>query len=257
MSAVDLSRTFRLDLFYRDVLTRYPEKETLLDCLESLGPVFTPDRFGPWEPVRTPYERQAALAAWDWAMLFRKLKPSLWLTTTGLLGPRPRFSYFSVLGAVTRELEPLLENVLFTLAKPFDCQLGLLHVLTPADRPRGSKSGTINGLTSKITLTVTTQDLVRFLPDVYWGTLFGSAYIELFGRERLLSAPCFKAEEVSPQLIYLQMTEKLSDCLKKPDEVDAVRARVRAHLDCNAIFDPALPSDHEYAVPDFKMQAGL
>jgi hypothetical protein len=257
MFAAKLRPHFSLDVFYRDTLSTPQEGEILLERIESLGPLFTPDRFGRWEPVRTSYDRRAAVAAWGHCMLFRKRKPSVWIQTSGLLGPRPKLSSCSLGGALSSTLEPLLQSALLTVAFPFDCQFGLLHILTPADPPRGFKSRTVDDLTGKLSLLVATQHLLAYLPDVYWGTLFGSAYIDLFGRERLLSAPCFKAEEVAPQLIYLQMTEKLSDCLKKPDEVDAVRARVRAHLDCNAIFDPALPSDHEYAVPDFKMQAGL
>lgn len=252
-----MSTDFGLNLLYRDLLSTPTDGERLLESVASLGPLFLPDRFGRWEPVRTAYSQQAALEVWNWLMLFRKLKPSLWMQTSGLLGPRPSLSSFSIRGASPRLIEFLLPGALDTLARPFDCQLGLLHILTPGDVLRGLKSRTVNFFTGKLSLKVATQHLVVSLPDVYWGTLFGSAYIELFGRDRLLSAPCFKAEEISADRIYLQMTERLSDCLKKPAEVDAVRERVRAHLGCNAIFDPALPADHEYAVPDFRMQAGL
>jgi hypothetical protein len=257
MCAARAGSGFELHVFYRDRLTSRSEGERLLLALEGLGPHFLPDRFGRWEPVRQVYDLQAVISAWSWLMLFNKKKPRLSMMSFGIIGPKPCLSSFSIRGTPSRQMIDILPSSAIDLATPFDSTFGYLHSLTPIDLKRGSRSHTVSHAEGREILLIGTQNLVRFLPDVYWGTLFGSAYIELFGRERLLSAPCFKAEEVSPQLIYLQMTEKLSDCLKKPDEVDAVRARVRAHLDCNAIFDPALPSDHEYAVPDFKMQAGL
>jgi hypothetical protein len=257
MCAAKVRADFDLHVLCRDQLTSLSEGQQLLVALEKLGPFFRPERFGRWEPVRKPYDREGALKQWSWCMLFEKRKPRLSTSIFGLLGPTPNLSSVSTRGSFTEVMLPLLANACLELAKPFDCVFGYVHSLTSLDFSRGRQSQTIMISAQHVGLLIGAQQLERFLPDVYWGTLFGSAYIDLFGRERLLSAPCFKAEEVSPQLIYLQMTEKLSDCLKKPDEVDAVRARVRAHLDCNAIFDPALPSDHEYAVPDFKMQAGL
>ncbi len=65
---------------------------------------------------------------------------------------------------------------------------------------------------------------VRY-PDLKWISLFGKPYIELFGRDQLLSAPCYKVHEFGANLIGLQLTESIVDDI--PFEV---RSAVKKHL---------------------------
>jgi hypothetical protein len=69
-----------------------------------------------------------------------------------------------------------------------------------------------------------------FLPDVMWGTVLGPAYVELFGADRIRSAPAHQVVELASDLWYLQATERLPDCRDDPQRVGAVRDAVKDHL---------------------------
>ncbi len=65
---------------------------------------------------------------------------------------------------------------------------------------------------------------VRY-PDLKWISIFGKPYIELFGRDQLLSAPCYKVHEFGENIIGLQLTESIFDDLSLE-----VRSAVKKHL---------------------------
>jgi hypothetical protein len=67
-------------------------------------------------------------------------------------------------------------------------------------------------------------------PELHWINLFGRPYIELFGREKLLSAPCYKVEELAEGIIALQLTDNLFEPI--PEEM---RASVKKYL-CEQAF---------------------
>src|SRR5262249_36006558 len=45
------------------------------------------------------------------------------------------------------------------------------------------------------------------LPGIYWANFFGRPYIEFFGRDRLLAAPCYQVREISESLVLLLAAE--------------------------------------------------
>ncbi|NJL30059.1 MAG: hypothetical protein HC897_20275 [Thermoanaerobaculia bacterium] len=94
--------------------------------------------------------------------------------------------------------------------------------------------------------------LQQYLPDLYWLTIFGPPYVDLFGRERLLSAPAPIVEELPTGAILIQLSENMLDFRDRFEEVDRVRQAVKAHLDSDAFFDPAKGKDHKYNVPVFR-----
>ncbi|MFD1886473.1 hypothetical protein [Paenibacillus wenxiniae] len=65
---------------------------------------------------------------------------------------------------------------------------------------------------------------VRY-PELNWISIFGKPYIELFGRDQLLSAPCYKVHEFGENIIGLQLTESICDDLSFE-----VRSAVKKHL---------------------------
>ena len=84
-----------------------------------------------------------------------------------------------------------------------------------------------------------TCELIHCLPDMYWGVVFGKAYSDLFGMDKLLSAPAYHVEQLSDDAVYIQLSETLGDVLTNFDEVQAVREKVKEHLG-NAFFRPEL-----------------
>jgi hypothetical protein len=66
------------------------------------------------------------------------------------------------------------------------------------------------------------MQLRRWIPDLFWATVFGPAYVRLFGRETLLSVPAPVVTEISRDLIVVQLSESLSDMHERFEEVDRV-----------------------------------
>lgn len=63
------------------------------------------------------------------------------------------------------------------------------------------------------------------LPELKWITILGQPYIELFGKEKLLSTPCYKVHEYSHSIIGLQMVNSVYDEI--PSEL---KKAVKMHL---------------------------
>lgn len=81
------------------------------------------------------------------------------------------------------------------------------------------------------------SSLCHWLPTLPWATVFGDAYVRLFGMERLLSAPGFYVEKLSDSAVYIQLTPKLTDLEADYADFHAIRLRVQAHLGQEAFFD--------------------
>ncbi|PNK59550.1 hypothetical protein [Psychrobacter sp. FDAARGOS_221] len=83
---------------------------------------------------------------------------------------------------------------------------------------------------------LTTHDLRHWLDDIYWGTVFGDAYVRLFGMDKILSAPVYKVEQLSDDTVYLQLTENITDSYEKFEEFQKIRQAVKNHLDPMAFY---------------------
>ena len=69
-------------------------------------------------------------------------------------------------------------------------------------------------------------------PELHWMNFFGKPYIELFGSEKLLTAPCYRVEAVANDVIALQ----LSECPFSPIPSDT-RLAVKNHLNPDAFVE--------------------
>lgn len=78
------------------------------------------------------------------------------------------------------------------------------------------------------------------LPDLYNISIWGKPYIEFFGREKLMSAPCYKVEDLPSGDIWMQLAPHVYDEKGSWSAIKDVRAKVKAHLDNNAFYDPSL-----------------
>lgn len=105
------------------------------------------------------------------------------------------------------------------------------------------------------------DDLTIRCPALKWRTYFGPPYIELFGRETILNAPCWKTEEVG-ETIVLQLTETVFEEIPqelRQSVVDYFEASVapdlRAKLGKGFLFRPFLASEKyersKKLVPEF------
>jgi hypothetical protein len=99
-----------------------------------------------------------------------------------------------------------------------------------------------------------TQTLMKYLPDLVWGQVFGPAYVELFGLEKLLEAPAYRIENLTHDAVYLQLTESIFDVRDNPAKVEGIRQEVKQYLDDNIFFDPKNSPDHLYRTPSFNFE---
>lgn len=84
---------------------------------------------------------------------------------------------------------------------------------------------------------VTTHVLRHWLPDVFWGTVFGGPYVELFGKDKLLSAPAAVVEEIADDMVYIQLTDNLAASLNDPGGLRESRAKFKTYLGVDAFFE--------------------
>jgi len=129
------------------------------------------------------------------------------------------------------------------LSRALHADYALAHLLPADPKARQPVDGTIDdGLARLLRLS---------LPGVPWAACYGKPYVNLFGRDALLSLPIHKAEEIGPDLIYCQLTDRLTDCVEDPALIDAKREEVYRRLGRDAFYDPQDPK-RQGRVPPFE-----
>ena len=100
-------------------------------------------------------------------------------------------------------------------------------------------------------LFVVTHRLKKYLPDIYWMTVFGAPYVRLFSQELLLSAPAYQVQELENGSIAIQLTENLEDAANDEAAFEEIRDRVKNHLNSDAFYDVKKGINYQYRVPEF------
>ena len=254
------------EVFYQIVsplpLNTRDDARRLLGVWAECAPGFFPDRTGSGEPLReklSPTTIDVALKHW-WSqcMLKRIAPPKLTSSVFMQVGPHREHSDWSIDLHKLRDYEPhAFYNLLRRSAAIFGADFGLIHHLTEAEITRGRENGSVFFLnTAKTERLLFIPDLIlkKYIPDVYWITLFGAPYVRLFSRERLLSAPVHHVDELENGSIILQLTGHLDATVTEEVAFERLRSRVRKHLDCDAIFDEKKGPNYGYRVPQFEWE---
>src|SRR5262249_55008532 len=129
--------------------------------------------------------------------------------------------------------QPTFCRLLECAAAAFSVDLGFIHKVTDAEISRGRANDSIGFLDAAHTekhLFLFTLLLNKFLPDIYWATVFGRPYVELFSRERLLSCPAYCVKELDNGSIVVQLTPELKDITAEEAAFERVRREARNHL---------------------------
>jgi len=88
---------------------------------------------------------------------------------------------------------------------------------------------------------ITSRQLYNeYIPDLYNITLWGKPYIDFFGREKLLNAPCYKVEELSSNLIWMQLSPDVVSEAAGWATLRKIRDDVKKYLHPNAFRYPEL-----------------
>jgi hypothetical protein len=244
--------------------------DTVQTFCDSLHHV-TPEKWGWWEPLERDFDSQ------DLKMLVpeggtcetvywqrkkqRKAEGSFgvrWCSKSPKVrDTHSNISFFTELGQV-----PQADLVAYvkTASVRSNADFALVDTLTESYREFAIESGSAP---YGERFMVVTHLLRHWLPDVFWGTVFGPAYVRLLGKERLLSAPAYVVEELAPEMVYVQLTEKIADVLEDDAGIRSRRDLFKAHFPCNAFFLSGQgydrlqrgPVGDVFAVPNFELSA--
>lgn len=140
---------------------------------------------------------------------------------------------------------------LTTLADLVGAEFGLIHRFDRREASRAADNRTLTGMSSgDPVFIVTSHNLKRGIPDIYWTTLFGRRYVDMFGRERLLTAPAANVELFPAGYALLQTSQLSGDVVQLDGPFGAARGRIIEHLGREAFYDPQRP-DAEKVTPAF------
>lgn len=92
------------------------------------------------------------------------------------------------------------------------------------------------------------DNLEKCLPGIFWINIFGGAYVDWFGKQKLVTTPCFRHEELPDGSHYIQTAEDVM-YYRDPAGVESDN-RILQHLGPDAFYDIKLP-DKICRVPDF------
>jgi len=244
-----------------EFLSPHPLKKdagrALLELWRDLLPEYFPDRCGNSEPIRHPMDTEhieEALTFWAWPFLARRRKAKV---NCAVFMRHPKnliHSTFKLDVPHDSSIQgPLLEFLKKTCTE-FEADLGLIHPLTQHEIVRGKIDGTIESLNTNSTLHsfyITTHQLRKNLPNLYWATVFGPAYVAFFGRDKLLTSPAPHVAPLTENSILIRLSDNLSDLESDFATVDQSRQVVKEHLDSNAFFDSKQSALYAYNVPEF------
>jgi hypothetical protein len=240
-------------------LSRQEDARNLIRLWAEVAPDILPDRVGTYEPIKREFsvdDLSELLAEWENHVLFRRVaKPKLHSSIFMQYGPHRKHSSWTISvddpnGLSLSSLQKLLEQA----STDFSADFAFLHSPMTCDIEIGLASGSIaylNSAKSRISLFVTTHLLARYIPDIYWVTLFGQPYVRLFSRERLLSAPAYRVHELGNGSVLMQLTEFLDESAEALDSYQACKILVKDHLSSDAFFDLKKGANHKYRVPEF------
>jgi hypothetical protein len=119
-----------------------------------------------------------------------------------------------------------------------ECDISFIHFIANEEKQMRYCETEFEGcFINTVDLSFLTSTLRYWLPNLPWATVFGDAYVRMFGMERLLSAPAFKVEKLSDSAVYIQLSPNLSEFELDYASVHASRLKVQAHLGTEAFFD--------------------
>ena len=255
--------------FQINVITRRPLSE--IDWLKLLRiqcqrAEFVPTRYDLYEPLRRHFDvrksEEAVKTIWTEASgrgAFGWRNDRLEGRLAIKFPPMPRFSQLASWGEYpAMPPQPAMVDVFQQSSVYADALFGFIHLLNNAELKTldQSASRVVACLTGKNAteprygFALSPMLLSRYLPELFWANIFGTPYIRMFGKERLLSAPAYRVSELENGLCYVQLTEHITDMLNDLGKVEQIRREVKAHLGLDAFYYSQTGSSHRYVTPE-------
>ncbi len=140
------------------------------------------------------------------------------------------------------------------LARELRADFACVHSLGPQEVEVGylTDTVTISDMRRQIYhFSVVPPDLLRYVPDVYWLTIFGPAYVKILGQAVLLKAPGYRVDSLAEDMVMIQCTESVSDVAERFSHFQNARSAIKKHIDHEIFFDSARGKGYPYTVPNF------
>jgi hypothetical protein len=230
-------------------MTSREDGERILDLWENHLPSYLPDKVGNWEPIDQLFvldRRDVTLSFWRWPFFALKKKPEMhagFFMRKGKMLQHASWILDFVYGDVNlNEITQFLRRAAILL----DADLGCLTLLTDAEIKVGRENGTVRPLNkngTRFNFSISSQMLQKCIPDLHWITIFGSPYLKLFGKDKLLSAPAHEVGALNDHTIAIQLTPSLEDMQNDPSGFAEARTKLKAFLGETAFFDPERTGD--------------
>jgi hypothetical protein len=217
----------------------------VLNTLLETAPEWSPEKYNDFEPVNRlfdPGRLEQALDVWRFNFLWRRKKPAV--HGSAWFGGKIHSSIYLQIAPRAFAIDAFFK-LLRGLRRHFPLDLAYIHVehesdCRDRDRYRRHVEPFIIGLT--------THRLREGLPDLPWATLFGPPYVELFGRERLLTTPAAYVQELAGG-VYVQLTNSVADVSVRRESYLAAQTAARLHLNSGAFLGDTAPN--QLRVPEF------
>ena len=250
-----MARQLHLGLLGSMPLSSAAEARGLFELMARYCPAIVPEYYGNSEPLLKSFDAtgmEAFVADWERSIYWKRRRPKVSGSAHRPYVQERVHTWINIsVEAARRDVYELIDFMV-KASRYLRCDFAHLHFVIDRDMPLLAVTGTgarVGRRLESICMSVTTHKLRKFIPDLYWGTIFGPAYVRHFGKERLLGAPAHIVKDLSEEHVYMQLSDSPFDRETDFQAVDAVRRSVISYLDRDSFFDPDLPMDHAYSVP--------
>lgn len=239
-------------------LTSLDDGRRLLEIWSRELPSLVPEKYGNYEPLRKEFTSdglESIVTSWEYPFLLRKKKPKMSASVFMGGGKISTHGWIHIVADYEDDLQIELLNFVREVSVGFGVDFAFIHLLTAEEFGCDAFSKGVFTFRSDHpmrTLSITTHELRKNIPNLYWATFFGRPYSELFGHEKFHSIPtCAITEELVEGVFCMRLSEDISELEFNFSKIDNCRSRVKQHLDSNVFYNPALDPWHQYSVPLF------
>lgn len=242
---------FKSSLFGISDILSIDDMLNFFDLIEDERAGFKIEKWGTTERYTQVYERKDAreksIFGFD-GNLYKchKKHDILMVSRTG----RNMYAYFTIYSKLKYYGERHLW-VYREFMNLFDIDFGFIHYLNPAEVDFALLSDSTFERDSDVIISY--HEISKYLPELYWITTFGSPYVEIMGREKLLNAPAYKIWENKFGGITIQLSESLMDCKNNFHHIVESRKVLKDYLGHEYFFQADLGINHSYKVPKLRV----
>jgi hypothetical protein len=233
--------------------------------------LFRPEKCDVYEPIKEIFDPEdlAEPASWlsqPWGRVMIKKRrpfcyegfienkrhPAIWVGDSKVPKPRPPDPVFLTelcLWLDVKVLKVLGADAIIQFFIDFYLQIGGEYGYLAADEDHHLKNYRAVPIDIGISHRFEGDNLEKCLPGIFWVNIFGGAYVDWFGKQKLAKTPCFRHHELPDGSHYIQVAENVM-YYKDPDGVEQDN-RILQHLGPDVFYDIKDP-DKICRVPDFR-----